>query len=281
MDNNRWTPEKERIERLAYVYWEQRGCEHGCHEDDWVRAEEEVRRSRRDPMLRARRTVVGVFHSLVEAQNAYNELKSSGFSGDDVSFVANKSGLDVNPEESGVDAEVAVDAGIGAAMGGVGGLLLGFAGLAVPGVGPVLMAGPIIAALGGAGVGAAAGGLIGALTEGGISEEDAAMYSEGVRRGHVLLAVHASGDRADNASAILDRNGAVNIDDRVISWRKRGWTQYDPQAEPLSADELRRERDYYKSAEKQGKEWSKRGKADRKSHAAAEAVRLSRIYQRA
>jgi hypothetical protein len=150
---------------------------------------------------------------------------------------------------------VAADAGIGAALGGVGGLLLSFAGLAIPGIGPILAAGPIIAALGGAGIGAAAGGLIGGLTEHGVPEEHAHHYAEGVRRGDILITVRTEGDRAERAAAIMDDNGAVDIDHRVADWKNRGWERHDTSAEPLSADEIRRERSYYNAAQQQGDEW--------------------------
>ena len=140
--------------------------------------------------------------------------------------------------------DVVADAGIGAAIGGVGGLLLSAAGLlTLPVIGPVLAAGPIAAALTGAGVGAAAGGLIGALTEAGIPEEDAKYYAEGVRRGDVLVTVRTSGMLADRARDILDQHHAVNVNERVSKWKERGWSGWTQAGQPLSEDELRRERE--------------------------------------
>ena len=269
---------RDEVERLAYLYWEERGCVHGCHDEDWYRAEADVRaRAGSSPAFESpsasaagetpMRTVIGVFHSLDNAQRAYNDLTSEGFKSGEVSCVANKAGItewtepassspdDPEKIKEGPKTKIVDDAGIGAAVGGVGGLLLSFAGLAVPGIGPVLAAGPIVAALGGAGVGAAAGGLIGALVEGGVPEEQAEHYAEGIRRGGVLIAVRASGDRADRAAELLDRAGAVDIDDRVSDWRTRGWSRHDAAAEPLTNDELRRERDYYSAADQQADEW--------------------------
>jgi hypothetical protein len=144
--------------------------------------------------------------------------------------------------------DVVADAGIGAAIGGVGGLLLSAAGLlTLPVIGPVLAAGPIAAALTGAGVGAAAGGLIGALTEAGVPEEDAKHYAEGVRRGDVLVTIRTSGMLADRAIEILDMHHAVNVNDRVTNWKERGWSGWKDNDTPLDADQLRRERDYYSS----------------------------------
>jgi anti-sigma factor RsiW len=86
--------------------------------------------------------------------------------------------------------------------------------LAIPGIGPAIAAGPLAAAIVGASVGAAAGGLIGALTSIGVPEEDARRYSEGIRRGGMLVAVHTNDALADLASGVLERNGAQDIDER-------------------------------------------------------------------
>jgi len=138
------------------------------------------------------------------------------------------------------------DAGIGAAIGGVGGLLLSAVGaITLPVIGPILAAGPIAAALTGAGIGAAAGGLIGALTEHGVPEEHARFYAEGVRRGDVLVTVKVPAGREDEVSDVLDDHRAVDVDDRVANWRERGWSGYSDEAKPYTEDELRTERSYY------------------------------------
>jgi len=112
-------------------------------------------------------------------------------------------------------------------------------------IGPILAAGPIAAALTGAGIGAAAGGLIGALTESGVPEEDAKYYAEGVRRGDVLVTVRAGRELSSTISDILDRHNAVDVDDRVQNWRSRGWSGYSTDANPYTDEELRNERRYY------------------------------------
>src|SRR6476646_1547308 len=116
------------------------------------------------------KTIVGVFNSVQDANATVHDLEAQGISRDEISVVANKnaSGYETMDERDKTS-DVVADAGIGAAIGGVGGLLLSAAGaLTIPVVGPILAAGPIAAALTGAGIGAAAGGLIGALTESGI-----------------------------------------------------------------------------------------------------------------
>jgi hypothetical protein len=200
-------------------------------------------------------TVVGVFNSIQDAHEAVRHLEQQGFSRDEISLMANRNARGVehmsDADRSAMKdktSDVIADAGIGAAIGGVGGLLLSIAGVAIPGIGPVIAAGPIVAALTGAGIGAAGGGIIGALTESGIPEEHAHYYSESVRRGDVVVMVRATGDRAERACDILDDHGAVDVDQRVREWQNRGWTgRYDEGAEPYTRDQLESERSYYGS----------------------------------
>jgi hypothetical protein len=121
-------------------------------------------------------------------------------------------------------------------LGGVGGLLVGLGVLAIPGIGPVLAAGPLATTLLGAGVGAAAGGLIGSLIDLGIPEEEAKYYAEGLRRGGAVVTVHTSDEMMiSRITDILENHGVVNIDRRVEEWRQSGWTGYDPNAGPYVA----------------------------------------------
>ena len=80
------------------------------------------------------------------------------------------------------------------------------------------------AALSGAGVGAATGGLIGALTGTGLSGADAETYAEGVRRGGTLVTVQADDGMADRIIALMQRGGAIDLDERAEGWRAQGWT---------------------------------------------------------
>jgi uncharacterized membrane protein len=187
--------------------------------------------------------VVGVFNSVSDAQSAVRDIEAQGISRDNISIVANKNAVGYDTMDT-VDrdkaSDVVADAGIGAAIGGVGGLLQSAAGaIAVPVIGPILAAGPIVAALTGAGIGAAAGGLIGALTESGVPEDEAKYYAEGVRRGDVLVTVTTDNTYADTVSDILDRHNAVDVDDRVQSWKQRGWSGYSSESTPYTEEELR------------------------------------------
>jgi len=145
---------------------------------------------------------------------------------------------------------VAEGAGAGAVgggvLGGVLGLLVGVGALAIPGIGPVLAAGPLAAALGtagastlvGAGVGAATGGIVGGLVGLGIPEEDAGMYAEGVRRGGTLVTAQVTDNLADRAAQIMGRDGTVDLDTAGETWRQSGWTGFDANAKPYSTTEI-------------------------------------------
>jgi hypothetical protein len=109
--------------------------------------------------------------------------------------------------------------------------------LAIPGVGAVVGAGWLAALLGSM----AAGGLLGALTNAGISEEDAQVMVEGVRRGGTLVAARVPQSGLPRMEAIMDRT-AVKLDERRDLYRKSGWQSFDPNAVPYTADQVRCER---------------------------------------
>ncbi len=233
------------------------------------------------------KTVVGIFYSLKNAEMAVSQLESAGIPRVDISLVANKNATGYDQSTSaaaGTDktSNVVADAGIGAAIGGVGGLLLSLAGaLTLPVIGPILAAGPIAAALTGAGVGAAAGGLIGALTEAGIPEEDAKYYAEGIRRGDVLVTVNSDSAYADRARKIMDDNGAVDVNERLSNWKQRGWKGFDTNAKPYSPEELRKERSYYPEAAGQHvRDMGREMKNDAEQAGRSVRRTASRVYDR-
>jgi uncharacterized protein (TIGR02271 family) len=173
------------------------------------------------------KTIIGLMDNMSEARSVVEELVASGIDRDDIGFMANEK--HATPQRADADDGNATSgalagAGTGAAIGGVAGLALSFAPLAIPGIGPILAAGPIAAALTGAGIGALAGGLIGGLTKLGVPEEDAHYYAEGVRRGGILVTVAADDEReVEQAVSILKRHGAVDVEERASEWRKQGW----------------------------------------------------------
>jgi hypothetical protein len=181
------------------------------------------------------KTIVGLFGNRLQAQQLVEQLAARTTATEDISVMSPGAGADDTAEGDRASG-VAIGAGTGAALGGLGGLLVGLGALAIPGIGPVLAAGPIAAALAGAGLGAAAGGVIGALTELGIPEEDAHVYAEGVRRGATLVTVRADDEAADEIAALMARHGAVDVDQHVTRWRQAGWPGFDPAAEPLPVE---------------------------------------------
>jgi uncharacterized protein (TIGR02271 family) len=136
-------------------------------------------------------------------------------------------------------------AGEGALIGGATGLAASLAMMLVPGIGPVLAIGPLAATLGGATLGAMGGGVIGGLTGMGVPDTDAGYYAEGVRRGGTLVAVSAPDDRANEAVAILNRHGAVDVERRGAAYRQAGFTGYSPDAQPYTRQQITEERSRY------------------------------------
>jgi len=190
------------------------------------------------------KTVVGVFDTMSEAQDVVKDLVDHGFAESDVSLVAGKD------EGEGAEAtgRARPDAGSraakGAGIGAAAGILAGLVALAIPGIGPVVAAGPLATALAGAGIGAAAGGVIGALTSAGVPEEQAHHYAEAIRRGSVLVAIRTSDERAQEAADIMDRRGAINVEQRASRWGKtEGYKRFDESRAPLVRDQRLRERE--------------------------------------
>ena len=177
------------------------------------------------------KTLIALFDTHTEAQRTVQDLLDHGFAHEAISLISpqpdDQEASAVSSEFTAAPGGVAAGAGVGAAVGGLGGLLLGLSALAVPGVGPIVAAGPLAAALMGAGLGAAAGGLCGVLTDLGVSEEEAGYYAEGVRRGSVLVTVRADEGMANNARSILNQHHPIDLHERVAQWRQSGWTGFD------------------------------------------------------
>lgn len=162
-----------------------------------------------------RHTVVGVFDGPTHAEMALRDLRSGGFSPEQVSVVAQE-GAETRRmvERTGMGEGAAADDGLlgGVVTGGVIGWLVGISALVIPGIGPIVGAGVLASTLAGAGIGAAAGGLIGALGEQGVPEDEARGYETSVREGRILLTVQAADDRqAEGARAIFDRHGGADV----------------------------------------------------------------------
>lgn len=180
------------------------------------------------------RTVIGLIDTPQETHLVIQDLTSIGFARERIGLMsgdkqaAPSAAKKASKKAKGNEAAAAgamAGAGTGAAVGGVAGLALALVPLAIPGIGPIVAAGPIAAALAGAGIGAVAGGLIGGLTKMGVPEDEAHYYAEGVRRGGTLVTVQADTDKeVDDAVATMKRHGAVDIEQRAAGWRKEGWS---------------------------------------------------------
>lgn len=195
-------------------------------------------------------TVTALYDTYEPAISAVNALEAAGIPNSDISIVSNNvdNRYDKDrPSNAGEDA--GKGAGIGAVVGGVGGLLTGLGLLAIPGVGPVVAAGWLVAtavgAAGGAVVGGAAGGIVGSLTGAGVPERDANFYAEGVRRGGTLVTARVDDARAPTAREILQRYKAVDPALRGAAYRDSGWTSFDETAPPYTADQVEAERRRY------------------------------------
>lgn len=219
------------------------------------------------------KTVVGSFDTFEHASSVVDALAAQGVARSDVSLVANDAagrlaaGRDADASiaspgdaavrsrtadalsESGAGDSVASGAGTGAVaggmIGGTAGLIAGLAGLALPGIGPLVAAGPIAAALTGAGIGALAGGLIGGLRQVGVSDADAEYYAEAVRRGGVLVIVRADDAEAQSIAQTMRLHGAIDIESRAAAWREAGWTGFNATGQPYTHAEIEEERVLY------------------------------------
>jgi len=159
--------------------------------------------------------VFGIYTTRGSVENAVDALKSEGFRNTDISVLLpeNQGTKDFAHEKQTKAPEgAATGAGTGAVVGGTLGWLTGIGALAIPGLGPFIAAGPIMAALAGMGVGGALGGVAGALVGMGIPEYEAKRYEGRIKDGGILLSVHCDGsDWVKKAKNILERTGANDI----------------------------------------------------------------------
>jgi len=161
------------------------------------------------------KSIVGIVNDRSEAEIAVSNLQSAGIPTSSVSILLpDKSGTrDFAHEHNTKAPEGAVaGAGAGGLLGGTLGLLAGIGALAIPGLGPLIAAGPLMAALSGSAAGAAVGGITGALVGLGIPELEAKRYEGKLRAGNILVAVHTeSGDQRKAAEQALKRSGAKDV----------------------------------------------------------------------
>lgn len=161
------------------------------------------------------KAVLGIYKTRSEVERAVDALKMDGFSTNDISvLMPDSAGSQDFAHTKGTKAPegAAAGASTGAVIGGTLGLLAGIGALAIPGIGPFIAAGPIMAAMAGAGVGGALGGIGGALIGLGIPEYEAKRYEGYIKNGGILLSAHASSsDEVAKAKKCLERTGATDI----------------------------------------------------------------------
>jgi hypothetical protein len=178
--------------------------------------------------------VTGLFDAYQHAEEAVASLKEAGISGDDISIVSRDPAYVDGPPDAATAEGVGIGSSLGLLAGGSAGLLTGLGIVAIPGLGPVVAAGWLVSALAGAAagtvVGGAAGGLIGALAGPDVSEPDAHVYAESVRRGGTLVSVRVHDDRVAEAKAILDRHTPVDIEGRRRAYSETGWRGFADEA---------------------------------------------------
>ena len=159
--------------------------------------------------------VFGIYPSTHQAEHSVDRLMAAGFTSDDISvLLPDHNSTKQFAHEKNTKAPEGATTGVaaGGVVGGALGLLAGIGALAIPGVGPLIAAGPIMGALAGLGVGGAVGGLIGALVGMGIPEYEAKRYEGRIKEGGVLLSVHCdTADEITRAKDVLKATGAEDI----------------------------------------------------------------------
>ncbi len=166
-------------------------------------------------MANKNKSVFGIYSSRSSVENAVTTLKDSGFQHSDVSVLLpeNLGSKEIATEKNTKAPEGATTgAGSGAVIGGTLGWLVGIGALAIPGLGPFIAAGPIMAALAGMGVGGAVGGVTGALVGMGIPEFEAKRYEGRLQKGGILVSVHCdTSEEIKRGKEILERTGAEDV----------------------------------------------------------------------
>ena len=159
--------------------------------------------------------VFGIYRDRTSVENAVDVLRQENFRNTDISvlFPENQGTKDFAHEKNTKAPEgAATGAGSGAVLGGTLGWLTGIGALAIPGLGPFIAAGPIVAALAGVGVGGAIGGITGALIGLGIPEYEAKRYEGRIKEGGILLSVHCDDSNwTKRAKETLERTGAQDV----------------------------------------------------------------------
>lgn len=176
------------------------------------------------------RTVSALFDTYDEVTAAVDGLADMGVPSKEISVLTQHADFATKMAES---------AGLGAAIGSVGGILASLAAIAVPGLGAIMGVGWLVPVLLGAAAGGVAGGIVGSLRGAGIKDDLAQIYAEGVRRGSTLVAARVHDDEATQAISILNRCGAIDTNTRREEYASGGWDSF--VAQDIWDDDIGRE----------------------------------------
>jgi hypothetical protein len=161
------------------------------------------------------KAVFGIVPNQPAAHRLIDALRSGGFSQGDISVLFPNEGTTrdfAHAEGTKAPEGAVVGGGVGGAIGGTLGLLAGLGALAIPGIGPLIAAGPIFAALSGVAVGAAVGSVAGGLAGLGVPEIQAKLYEGKLREGNIIVSAHTKdGTRVDAAKRIFEQHGATHV----------------------------------------------------------------------
>ena len=159
--------------------------------------------------------VFGLYATPDIAETAVDHLLAAGFSNPDISVLLpddDSTRAFAHEKHTKAPEGTATGAATGGVIGGTLGLLAGIGMLAIPGVGPLIAAGPIVAALAGVGAGGAVGGVVGALVGMGIPEIEAKQYEGRIKGGNILISVHtADANERIQARRVLELHGATHV----------------------------------------------------------------------
>lgn len=180
------------------------------------------------------KTIVALYDDIVVARQVVEDLVNANFARSSISLITNDAhnqyshylDKDYAPREDAVTA--GEGARFGSVVGALTGLLVGAAALMIPGIGLAIAAGPIVGGLTGLVAGAVTGGITGALVKSGVPEDEAPYYAEGIRRNGTLVSIDTSNTLL--AQDIMNRNGSINIHERINLWREEGWKGFDAEA---------------------------------------------------
>ena len=182
-------------------------------------------------MVEQNTAVYGIYATTPEAEQAVDALMMAGVPARDISVILSDSegGRGLAHEKHTKAPEGATVGGVtGGALGGTLGLLAGLGSIAIPGVGPFIAAGPIMATLAGVGAGGTLGGIVGAFVGVGMPEYEARRYDGRLQTGGILLSVHCgSAIDIQMAKDVLERTGASDVSSQA---------EVPPERPPLSSD---------------------------------------------